>query len=382
MVVTWPRTVTWVPRGASFWASATIFFHLLRDVAEVLAVDVAEDVDGGADVVVGDDGPGGAAGGGGDVGEDLAHVGTAAEDGEIEEVVEAGDAVLRGLGVELVAHAADGIDPEIRAGLLGAGERAEDAVGDVLLGEAELGGLGAIDGDVEAGGVVGFVDAEVDGAGDEADAGEEFLGEGVDLLAVGAGELDVDGSGEAEVENLGDDVGGREPEGHVGKVFGHLVADLADDLGGGEFAGLEGDEDVGVGGAGGAGVVVGGIDAAVGQADVVDDVAELMGGDDLAEHALDEVDVAGGLLDAGAGAHADVEVEAAGVDGGEEVFAEEGEEQKREDDEGHDAAHEALVVMEAGGEEVAVVFAEFLEAVFEALLESLAQRVMPQERGA
>ena len=67
----------------------------------------------------------------------------------------------------------------------------------------------------------------------------------------------------------------------------------------------------------------------VGQADVVEDVVHLVGGNRLADGLLDQVAEAGGFFDAGAGLGADVQDEGAVVAVGKEVLAEEGNQQRR-----------------------------------------------------
>src|SRR5262249_60842377 len=64
----------------------------------------------------------------------------------------------------------------------------------------------------------------LDGAQAFGDTGGDF----VVLLPVDSRELDVDGSGEAEVEDLRHDVGGLEEEGQVGELRGQLTAQGGD----------------------------------------------------------------------------------------------------------------------------------------------------------
>src|SRR5262249_2118612 len=91
-------------------------------------------------------------------------------------------------------------------------------------------------------------------------------------------DLHVDGGGETEVQDLRHDVRGHEVEGDTGKLLGQAPAERAHVIGGGLMAFIQGDEDVGVGGAYEARAAVHVVDGAVGQADVVDDVVQLVGG--------------------------------------------------------------------------------------------------------
>ena len=81
--------------------------------------------------------------------------------------------------------------------------------------------------------------------------------------------------------------------------------------------------DVGVGGTNRRRGGVGQIEAGVRQADVVDDVHELAGGNVLADGGIDVIAEGGSFFNAGAGVRADVNLEAARVNRGEEVLAEE-----------------------------------------------------------
>ena len=87
-------------------------------------------------------------------------------------------------------------------------------------------------------------------------------------------DLDVDGSGQAEIQNLADDVRGQEVKSDARKILGQFDAQIVDVFGGGMMILGQLDQDVGVAGADGRGIAVGKIDAAVGQPDVVDDADE------------------------------------------------------------------------------------------------------------
>ena len=81
------------------------------------------------------------------------------------------------------------------------------------------------------------------------------------------------------------------------------------------------DLDVGVGGADGRGGRVGEIESGVWQADVINDGDDFPGGNFGADGRVDVVAERGRLLDARAGAGADVNLELAGVDRRKEVLA-------------------------------------------------------------
>ena len=63
-----------------------------------------------------------------------------------------------------------------------------------------------------------LVDAQIDGAGNGAELGQQVGGERVIGVQIRAGHLNVDGRGQAEVQNLADDVGRQEIERHARKL--------------------------------------------------------------------------------------------------------------------------------------------------------------------
>ncbi len=86
---------------------------------------------------------------------------------------------------------------------------------------------------------------------------------------------------------------------------------------------LQADQRIAVFRADGAGVLVGHVDAAIRQADIVDDVVELRLGNDLTHGLLDLIEQSCGFLDARAGLRPDVHQNLAGIDGRKEVLAKE-----------------------------------------------------------
>ena len=84
---------------------------------------------------------------------------------------------MRRLRDDLVVDAVERVEPLVGRGLAGAGERDQHALGDVLLGEADLAGLAAVDVDLHGGVGDLLVDVDVDRAGDGGDLLHELLGE-------------------------------------------------------------------------------------------------------------------------------------------------------------------------------------------------------------
>ena len=135
--------------------------------------------------------------------------------------------VLRRLDGDVVADAVARIEIEVGRGLEAAAERDQQALRHVLLGEADGSGAGAVDIDGHVGIVEGLLDARVGGAGNVADLVEHVFGQGAVAVEIGPDDLDVDGRGQAEVENLGHDVDGQHVEGDAGILAGQHAAQAA-----------------------------------------------------------------------------------------------------------------------------------------------------------
>ena len=194
--------------------------------------------------------------------------------------------------------------------------------------QADLLGLGAVHVDHELRVVEGLLDAQVGDTGDVLDLVQQLLGEGAVAVHVCADDLDIDGRRKSEVEDLRDHVDGQRVEGDAGKASVERVAQLLHVVIGRVVLFSERNLNVGIGGTDGGGVGIRGIDAAVGQADVVDDGRDLILGNGLADGVVDLIAELSDVFDARAGAGADVNLELAAIDGGEEVLTEKGIEQR------------------------------------------------------
>ncbi len=125
------------------------------------------------------------------------------------------DLELRGLHGDLVVHSVDGIEPLVGRRLAARTERDQHAIGDVSLGEAGLIGLAAIDVHLDLRRMDLLVDVNVDRAGNDGDFALDFLGDLVAGGRVTRNHLNVDGRGQAEIENLIGNIGGLEEEDFV-----------------------------------------------------------------------------------------------------------------------------------------------------------------------
>ncbi len=156
-------------------------------------------------------------------------------------------------------------------------------------------------------------------------------------VGIEAGDCDVDRSGRAEVQNLSDDVGGLKEKLNAGEALRQLRAHFVDVVGGGAVLFIELDEDFAVGSAERAGVAVAEIDAAIGDAEIVENGLQFVRRDRLANGGVDLVGEARGFFDAKAGARAEVHADLAGVNFGEEVAAEDEEQAAGEEAENQKA---------------------------------------------
>ena len=197
---------------------------------------------------------------------------------------------------------------------------------------------------------------------DGADLGGEGLGEGVVGGEVGAGDADVDGDGRAHVEDGVDQAAGGEEGLELGHVGGDPALDLIDVLeAAGGVIGREGDlQEAGVdGGVGGEERGEAGIEA-----DVGDDHAHVVLGDDAADHGFEAGGLLLGELELGAGGGFEVDDELAGIGAREVGEAEEGEDSEaEEEDDGEDAKGGTGPFEDALDEEIVADEEGFEEAV-------------------
>ncbi len=117
------------------------------------------------------------------------------------------DTVLGHLRHDRIGHPVLRVQPEIGPYLAAPGERDQETVGDIALGQADFPGERAVDGDVDLRVVKHLLDAQVRDARHGADALQELGGIGVVGLAVVADDLQVDRGRQTEVQDLRDDVG-------------------------------------------------------------------------------------------------------------------------------------------------------------------------------
>ncbi len=250
------------------------------------------------------------------------------------------DLVLRRLHHDRVGHAVVRIEVVGRRDLRAAGQIDDQAVGDVALGQPDILRAGAVDIDVE-GRIVGrLLDARIGDAGNPANPAQQLVGIGEIRGQIGAADLQVDRRRRAEIQDLADDVGRQEREGHARKGARQLLAQRLDVVVGRPMILLQLDLDVAVLRTDHAGVVVGHVDAADRHADVVGERLDFRRRNDLADRLLHVGELIGAFLDAGADLGAHMHQDLAGIDRGKEIPAEKRHQQERDPDEAEEADHE------------------------------------------
>ena len=123
---------------------------------------------------------------------------------------------------------------------------------------------------------------------------------------------------------------GRKEKVEPGKLCGSTSAQLLDIIGGGGMIFVQRDQDIAVLRAHAAGIEIGAVGAADRQADIVDDRAQLVGRDDLADAALDMVEQGRGFFDAGADRRADMQEISPASTAGKKFSAQERHQQQRQ----------------------------------------------------
>jgi hypothetical protein len=177
----------------------------------------------------------------------------------------------------------------------------------------------------------------------------------------------IDLRGQPEIQDLGDHVGRLKIEGVLREGRRQLSAQFADIVGRGCMPLLERHQDHAVIDADRRAVGKGQIIEARGQADIVDDQLALAGGDDLTDLILDSLEDPLGLLDAGAGGCADMELDLPAVDDWKEVAADK---EVHDDAEGEDRPGDDWHNDAAGQqccEQLSIAVAQSVRTMFKAL---------------
>ncbi len=137
--------------------------HLRGDGPEIAVLDIGVNVNDRTNAEMVDRPRLGISRDGGEIGEDLGRIGSVHR--QVLQVLQGTDVVLGSLDDDAVADAIFRIEPEGRGGLETAAQGIQDGGGNVAGGDAELLGLGAFHGDVEARFVVDLLNMDIDRSG-------------------------------------------------------------------------------------------------------------------------------------------------------------------------------------------------------------------------
>src|SRR5712692_3985053 len=345
-------------------------FDFVGDAAEVAAIHSRVDVDHRLRGVVRDfRGPGGRRGGD-QVSENLRpRTRHAAADGSILQRLVGVHAILRLLHRNGILHAVFRIQPESRGSLKAGAERNKNVLRHVARLHANGLGAGPVDFHIERRIIKGLLNVDIYRAGNVTELAGEFFPDKIISALIHAGDFHVDGRGSAEIQNLRHDVRRLKKELHAGKTLRKLFAQFVDVRASGPAAHfLQLDKKFRVGAPDSAGVAVGEVDAAVRQADIVENGGELVLRDGFANDAVNLVGEARRFLNAQACACAHVQANLSGVNLRKEIAAENSDEQDRETAESQKAYGEEPGRTQSRPQGSSVAFPEFFKIPLEALL--------------
>src|SRR5713101_9193328 len=140
-------------------------------------------------------------------------------------------------------------------------------------------------------------------------------------LQVVSHNLHIDWGRQAKIKDLADHVGRQECEAHAWKLFWKFQTKLMNVVIRGMVLGGKSHKDVGIRRADWSRITIGEIDAAEGQAYVVNDVLDFAWRNLLSNRPLDLIAKVGGFLDAHSGRRTQMKLERAAVNAGKEVAA-------------------------------------------------------------
>ncbi len=208
-----------------------------------------------------------------------------------------------------------------------------------------------------------------------ADFLEQLVRQGPALREIDAGDLHVERRRRAEIEDLADDIGRKERERRAGERLRQLLAQPLHIDVGRRLAFIQRHQNVGVEDADGPGIAVGNVDAADGEADVVDDARHARRRNDRADLLLDLIGQRRRLLDSGSRRRAQMQLDRAGIDRGEEILSQRGDEAEREQCDAEEPADEPETTAQRQVQQAHIGLPEALKTMLESA------RKAPEEAG-
>ncbi|MCY1168956.1 hypothetical protein D9M73_89690 [compost metagenome] len=188
-----------------------------------------------------------------------------------------------------------------------------------------------------------------------------------------AGELHIDGCGQAEVQDLRRNIGRLEEKLHAGEALWQLGAQQADEFICGPVPVLQRHQYLAIHRAYGACIAVRKVDAAVGQANIVQYGFKLVRRHQFADHGLHRIGDARGFLNAGAGRRAHVQADLSGIHAREEIAPQHRVQEARQQAKTQEQVSKAPAVRQRGRQCQGVGTAHALELRVEAAVQPLQQ---------
>src|SRR5438876_7617722 len=275
---------------------------------------------------------------------------SAAADGSILQSLIVFHAILRLLHRDVVLHAIFRIQPESRGGLEAGAKRDKNVLRHVARLHAHGLRAGPVNFHKERGVVKGLLNVDIHGTRNVTEFAREFLPHQIISALVHAGDFHVDGCGSAEIQDLRHDVRRLKEELHSRKALRKFFAQVIDIRPGGLAAHfLQLNKNFSIGTPDGAGVAVGEVDAAVRQADIVEDRGQLVLRDGFTDDAVYLVCQPRRFLNAQTGASAQVQANLSRVHLWKEIAPKNANEQDGEDAESQETSGEQLWRMQRHG---------------------------------
>src|SRR5258708_3350771 len=184
-------------------------------------------------------------------------------------------------------------------------------------------------------------------------------------------DLNVDGSGQAKIENLGNHVGRQESERNPRELLRKCQTKLMNVVVRGMVLGGKGHKNIRIRRSNRCGIAVGEIDATVGQANIVNDVLEFACRYLPSNRLLDLIAKVGRFFNAHSGGSTQMKLESAAVNAGEEVPAQpRNQNYQRAETTREKHNQENTPVMETKSQQAAIAATKSLEGLLKALLKS------------
>src|SRR5580692_4608918 len=346
--------------------------HFVGNAAEIPTVHRGIDVDHGLHVVVGNLGWSRGVRGTHEISENLRRdAGRGSGHWRVLQRLVIIHAILRRLHGDVVAYAVLRIEPEGRRGLKAVAQRNENVARDILGLQANGLRACAIDIHVKRGFVESLLHVDVNGSGDMAELVRQFFRHNVVAALVRSRYRDVDRRGRSEIQDLRHDVGRLKEELRTRKSLRQLLAELVD-VSAGRLPAffLQLHEDFGVGSAERSGIAIAQIDAAVRDADIVQNRLQFLRRNGFADDGVDLIGEARRFLDTKAGASTEVQTNLPGIDFGKEIPAEHEDEPDGQQAKQQEAGAKQFRPLQGRIQPVTVALAKSFKAMLEFLLEA------------